>query len=44
MRKILTQISCHLELNWKSYEFVKFNRLICQVVEALDIWEIHWMG
>ena len=28
----------------KSYEIFKFNRLICQVVRALEIWEINWMG
>jgi hypothetical protein len=44
MRKISSQISCHLELNLQSYEFLKFSRLICHVIKALEIWEINWMG
>jgi hypothetical protein len=44
MTKISRQISYNLELNWKSYKFFKFNRLICQVVRVLEIWEINWMG
>jgi hypothetical protein len=36
VRKILRQNSYYLELNWKSYEFLKVNRLICQTVKALE--------
>jgi hypothetical protein len=41
MRKISSQISCHLELNWKSYDFSKFNKSSCQVVKVLTIWGVN---